>query len=95
MCQCPTSGFTHFYVKFSGNRLTATFCVNALHRALLISTDKKDEKGEEYINVCQCPTSGFTHFYKATETFEGKGTKVCQCPTSGFTHFYVEVLCDT
>ena len=61
MCQCPSSGFYHFYRD--GNFIyTSDNWVSALHRASPIST-AKTKKGGLCEWVCQCPTSGFTHFY--------------------------------
>ena len=40
-CQCPQSGFPHFYVGQSGCSETTLWSVNALNRAFLISTWEK------------------------------------------------------
>ena len=41
------------------------YCVNALNRAILIST--KIEDFEKFYKIkCQCPQSGDTHFYPAS-----------------------------
>ena len=39
-CQCPSSGFSHFYWTLTFRRHTRTMCVNALLRASLISTSE-------------------------------------------------------
>ena len=38
VCQCPTSGFSHFYQDLTDVQTKANDCVNALHRASPIST---------------------------------------------------------
>ncbi len=62
VCQCPTSGFSHFYLPkvFVFGMLIG--CVNALHRASPISTPFRPRRSQQSL-LCQCPTSGFSHFY--------------------------------
>ena len=38
VCQCPTSGFSHFYIYKNESKQRNKLCVNALHRASPIST---------------------------------------------------------
>ena len=61
MCQCPSSGFSHFYYE-KERYVYPKECVNALLRASLISTSLFDETKLVLIG-CQCPSSGFSHFY--------------------------------
>ena len=42
VCQCPTSGFSHFYQDLTDVQTKANDCVNALHRASPISTGTED-----------------------------------------------------
>ena len=62
MCQCPLSGFLHFYANQWVEDSTHACCVNALYRAFSISTGIIMKR---LINklLCQCPLSGFLHFY--------------------------------
>ena len=62
LCQCPTSGFSHFYTGVHHQNQQLHGCVNALHRASPISTSRDDERNDNG-KGCQCPTSGFSHFY--------------------------------
>ena len=38
VCQCPTSGLSHFYTEDDSDVVYVLYCVNALHRAYPIST---------------------------------------------------------
>ena len=62
MCQCPLTGFFHFYLKYLLDKNYDFACVNALYRAFSISTKGILEKNFS-VTVCQCPLSGFLHFY--------------------------------
>ena len=62
MCQCPASGFFHFYPIKEVSIMFKQNCVNALHRASSISTMFADIPLER-LCMCQCPASGFFHFY--------------------------------
>ena len=39
LCQCPTSGLSHFYIPVIFDQYAEYICVNALHRAYPISTE--------------------------------------------------------
>ena len=86
MCQCPASGFFHFYEIMVAQSLLCGICVNALHRASFISTGQT-VAGSHKI-MCQCPISGFFHFYSLVTNYRRHFNKLCQCPTSGLFHFY-------
>ncbi len=45
---------------------TVEACVNALARALSISTLEKNLANNIFEKWCQCPCSGFIHFYEMT-----------------------------
>ena len=45
-CQCPQSGNPHFYTTGDIGYLLKNICVNALNRAILISTDQATTSGE-------------------------------------------------
>ena len=63
VCQCPSSGFSHFYRRIVRRRELSTVSVNTLLRASLISTVfNYDAVGLNA--MCQCPSSGFSHFYR-------------------------------
>ena len=50
LCQCPTSGFSHFYPPQRMQRPKGL-------------PDKAHDYNPDWMQVCQCPTSGFSHFY--------------------------------
>ena len=87
VCQCPISGFSHFYDYISSELQRSQNCVNALSRASPISTNE-NTFGKLLNFLCQCPISGFSHFYSYYQTFPFY-EDVCQCPISGFSHFYL------
>ena len=61
--QCPTTGYPHFYGYRRFPAEGKERCVNALTRAILISTFLRGFKDVESMNECQCPISGHPHFY--------------------------------
>ena len=63
-CQCPLSGFLHFYWETNDRKVWRRLRVNALYRAFSISTDNLGRE-EVQIKTCQCPLSGFLHFYNS------------------------------
>ena len=87
LCQCPISGYPHFYdgtpvkmdIKSSG--------VNALSRAIPISTlmSLRWRKAVYCVNALSraIPISTFA-FEEALSILE-----MCQCPVSGYPHFYL------
>ena len=87
-CQCPTSGFTHFYPAKLQIVTQTPMGVNALHRALLISTSL------EWTVHGQQPCVNALHRALLISTLakelDERQQLMCQCPTSGFTHFYEE-----
>ncbi len=61
-CQCPTSGFTHFYEFRVDRAWTAAVCqcpTSGFTHFYKVPGNEEVVKKEG----CQCPTSGFTHFY--------------------------------
>ena len=86
MCQCPESGKPHFYAVLSSYTTNVTYCVNALSRANLISTEVGD-LDELDAAKCQCPESGKPHFYVRIAALLILD-ELCQCPESGKPHFY-------
>ena len=88
MCQCPKSGFFHFYLpELEIGEVVEINGVNALSRASSISTKPFTVCTQLREWVCQCPKSGFFHFYKLRQ-IEKEDKTMCQCPKSGFFHFY-------
>ena len=63
MCQCPISGYPHFYKGTYYGYKAGKECVNALSRAIPISTFSTTYDAEQYLRECQCPISGYPHFY--------------------------------
>ena len=45
LCQCPQSGFLHFYIKLKSDIFSSQWSVNALSRAFFISTDIDNKVG--------------------------------------------------
>ena len=62
--------------------------VNALWRAYLISTARK-ERGISHEHAVSMPYIGLPPFLQMEETKTSIRQIVCQCPTSGFSHFYL------
>ena len=87
-CQCPTSGFTHFYIRNFKVKQVGKTGVNALHRALLISTSLEwTVHGQQpCVNALHRALLISTKSHKLQQLKQGG----CQCPTSGFTHFYAK-----
>ena len=81
------SPFLHGRVHSNGNN---TRCVNALHRAIPISTLRSiNPLPLKYcVNALHraIPISTEVHF--VVDSIE----KVCQCPTSGYPHFYTRYV---
>ena len=52
-CQCPKSSNNHFYRKDSMMNITEEICVNALSRAITISTvwAKKEEEENDSVSM--------------------------------------------
>ena len=62
LCQCPRTGNHHFYTLQGQKSRFATEGVNALERAIIISTKVQQRRIYRY-DVCQCPRTGNHHFY--------------------------------
>ena len=61
-CQCPISGFPHFYCFFSWSK-NSWICVSMPYIGLPPFLRWIQVENDEVINLCQCPISGFPHFY--------------------------------
>ena len=87
VCQCPSSGESHFYGYEKKQNGAGEHRVNALHRANPISTSGKKRPMSSARSVSM-PFIGRIPFLldnsKAFETI----TDLCQCPSSGESHFY-------
>ena len=87
MCQCPISGYPHFYHHRKAVVETQVKCVNALSRAIPISTMTTVLTTLRKFSVSM-PYLGLSPFLlKSVEQFM-KIPCVCQCPISGYPHFY-------
>ncbi len=95
MCQCPSTGFLHFYKKKFMNGISTALCVNALQRASFISTTLFNRRSRICIRLCQCPSTGFLHFYPDIVIELFVEDEVCQCPSTGFLHFYMKIEMST
>ena len=65
--------------------------VNALWRAYLISTARK-ERGISHEHAVSMPYIRLLPFLQMAETKTSIRQIVCQCPTSGFSHFYLAAV---
>ena len=63
VCQCPSTGNLHFYDCFQLSWMQHVMCVNALQRAISISTVLV-YCWNPVCSMCQCPSTGNLHFYK-------------------------------
>ena len=65
MCQCPLSGYLHFYMVIKKATFNSAICVNALYRAISISTrtDKSLTEMEDYVSM---PFIGLSPFLRST-----------------------------
>ena len=61
-CQCPYSGFLHFYQDCGCNATVCVRCVNALIRAFFISTEEKTMTEEE--TMVSMPLFGLSSFLR-------------------------------
>ena len=61
-CQCPMTGFFHFYIDILWQGKVYLCGVNALWRAFFISI-LVTTSSRTLFHVCQCPMTGFFHFY--------------------------------
>ena len=91
MCQCPVSGWNHFYEVDCKLHQLRQHCVNALNRAGIISTSNL-QKIIEIHDMCQCPESGWNHFYIMIDCTPTHLAALCQCPESGWNHFYQSMI---
>ena len=92
MCQCPISGYPHFYTRDHRACVIKKVCVNALSRAIPISTMGLNV---DYLQEakCQCPISGYPHFYQIMIKRNDGSSIVCQCPVSGYPPFLLLKSC--
>ena len=88
MCQCPMTGFFHFYVCAVYYANASMKCVNALWRAFFISTDLRETLEYDFnVGVNALWRAFFiSTAANAVEQYEEMGW--CQCPMTGFFHFY-------
>ena len=87
VCQCPQSGDTHFYLGGKCNENRWSKCVNALNRAILISTNWKFMYGN-----CRDGVNALNRAILISTAvmflIRMRPLSLCQCPQSGDTHFY-------
>ena len=82
----PSYGQLTFLLTELLQRLVRQKSVNALVRATYISTEKANEKMDQF-NQCQCPRTGNLHFYICINCMDVI-VALCQCPRTGNLHFY-------
>ena len=66
MCQCPVSGFLHFYVGTVIGAVLIGGCVNALYRAFFISTTPCGGIPQGYYD---CVNALYRAFFISTQQF--------------------------
>ena len=86
----PFNGQSPFLLAQAfGGRSSVFSCVNALQRAIPISTLRKEKQHGRCKNVCQCPSTGNPHFYVPdARRHKENSPGLCQCPSTGNPHFY-------
>ena len=87
LCQCPSTGLSHFYYPELEIVFDAPKCVNALLRAYPIST-VSIPMATDQSEVCQCPSTGLSHFYPDGVVGVELVNNSCQCPSTSLSHFY-------
>ena len=94
MCQCPLSGFLHFYALAQEGYFNELMRVNALYRAFSIST----WRAMGWILLFTSVNALYRAFSISTNSSYLYNMSIsfpCQCPLSGFLHFYgLETLVD-
>ena len=86
-CQCPTTGFFHFYKKmnsFRSNRPRVSMPYDGLF-SFLHSGNGVSHQGYRSVSM---PYDGLFSFLRYFGPSAGHTKYVCQCPTTGFFHFY-------
>ena len=68
MCQCPLSGFLHFYANQWVEDSTHACCVNALYRAFSISTEYLQVQPSEIMSVNALYRAFSISTYRKTDT---------------------------
>ena len=63
MCQCPTSGFSHFYRRPDSGDSEQSSLVSMPYFGLFSFLPLFYCQKSKGALRCQCPTSGFSHFY--------------------------------
>lgn len=80
LCQCPSTGLSHFYYPELEIVFDAPKCVNALLWAYPIST-VSIPMATDQSEVCQCPSTGLSHFYGTLwkpSIFKASQTHLCR-----------------
>ena len=88
MCQCPVSGYPHFYMAACQVVYCSYICVNALSRAIPISTASTKTIFIHRSYGVNALSRAIPISTKAPHKWPN--LVVCQCPVSGYPHFYSE-----
>ena len=64
LCQCPLSGFLHFYKNFTSRAGVEMLLCQCPLSGFLHFYGKIAGRRRYPNTVCQCPLSGFLHFYQ-------------------------------
>ena len=88
MCQCPTSGFSHFYTP-SFPMTTKSFPMCQCPTSGFSHFYPPQIRSTRTIGlIVSMPYFGLFSFLHGEKTNEETDYGMCQCPTSGFSHFY-------
>ena|GEM_PF-1874891 len=86
MCQCPYSGFFHFYMIFESKFEVRKEVSMPLLGLLPFLQEKKPDR--LYVNTVSMPLLGLLPFLPLGIDDNYYIYYLCQCPYSGFFHFY-------
>ena len=89
VCQCPMTGFFHFYRLSAQGESVFKAHVSMPYDGLfsfLRSLKRLHRLCRR--RWCQCPMTGFFHFYYCSDCYCNSRSSRCQCPMTGFFHFY-------
>ena len=88
LCQCPTSGFSHFYTAFE-IQISQLISVSMPYSGLLPFLRYSRGRCCDAYHFVSMPYIGLLPFLPGSAPVSSVSSlSLCQCPTSGFSHFY-------
>ena len=88
LCQCPTSGFSHFYTAFE-IQISQLISVSMPYIGLLPFLRYSRGRCCDAYHFVSMPYIGLLPFLPGSAPVSSVSSlSLCQCPTSGFSHFY-------